>query len=76
MMEFFVLGQVPGTNFQITFNAFLLGCALAGIFVFLKIRSSGQQTDLQLVIRPRHHLGLQRSEPQLEIRDDRLSVKF
>lgn len=76
MMEFFVLGQVPGTDFQITFNVLLLGCALAGLFIVFKKHFFTRQPDLQLLIRQRRHLGWRGSEPQLEVRDNGLSIKF
>lgn len=37
MLDFLVLGQVPGTHFQITFNGvlFIIGCLLVAVEVHI-----------------------------------------
>lgn len=33
---FLVLGQVPGTNFQISFNELIIACLLVAVFLFAR----------------------------------------
>jgi hypothetical protein len=76
MLEFIVLGQVPGTDFQITFNTILLGCLLAIAIILLKRHLIENRPSVKLVIPQRRRLGLRPAEPELVVRDNGLAVKF
>jgi hypothetical protein len=50
MLDFFlVLGQIPGTNIQITFDEILFAVLLAGIYLYVRIESRPDRPRVETI---------------------------